>query len=279
MRLVLRRAGLATYNKELSVLILRAILRLTRLDTSLLASLAIFLPTFARTRNVGPSVGQAIPVLFVCMCTFVANDLDDLEKDRINHPERPLPARQITVQIAAVLYFLILAAALFSTRYFVTQGIAFWYYALMTLSISYGYVVECLPSIKTVYVAVASSIPVFIVATMYPHEPRLRIAAGCVVLFTLGREICGDILDRAGDALSFLHRFRAKGLALFAFVVEIIGLVLLATLIRDAGDVIAVTAMALLLALSILYWFKYGRGRLATYLMKIQLFVGLYFLV
>ena len=261
------------------MVILRAILRLTRIDTSLLACLAIFLPTLARTKNVATSTGKALPLLFICMCTFVANDLDDLEKDQINHPDRPLPARQLTVEIAAVLYFLILAAALFSTRHFVTQGIAFWYYGLMTLSISYGYVVECLPSFKTVYVAIASSIPVLIVATTYPDEPQLRIAAGCVFLFILGREICGDILDRDGDAESFLHRFRPPRLALFAFLVEIFGLILLVTLIRHKGDVLVVVAIALLLAVSGVYWFRLGRGRLATYLMKIQLFVGLYFLL
>ncbi|HXD33231.1 MAG TPA: UbiA family prenyltransferase [Pyrinomonadaceae bacterium] len=225
------------------------------------------------------SGGKALPLLFICMCTFVANDLDDLEKDQINHPDRPLPARQLTVEIAAVLYFVVLAAALFSTRHFVTQGIAFWYYGLMTLSISYGYVVECLPSFKTVYVAIASSIPVLIVATTYPDEPQLRIAAGCVFLFTLGREICGDILDRDGDAESFLHRFRPPHVALFAFLVEILGLVLLAMLIRHTEDVIVLAAMALLLAISGVYWFRLGRGRLATFLLKIQLFVGLYFLL
>jgi geranylgeranylglycerol-phosphate geranylgeranyltransferase len=223
--------------------------------------------------------GKALPLLFICMCTFVANDLDDLEKDQINHPERPLPARQLTVEIAAVLYFVILAAALFSTRHFVTQGISFWYYGLMTLSISYGYVVECLPSFKTVYVAIASSIPVLIVATSYPDERQLRIAAGSVFLFILGREICGDILDRDGDAVSFLHRFRPPRVALFAYSFEIVGMVLLAMLIRHKEDVIVVTAMALLLAISGVYWFRFGQGRLATYLMKIQLFVGLYFLL
>lgn len=261
------------------MLILRAILRLTRLDTSLLACLAIFLPTFARTKNVEFSVAQAIPLLFICMCTFVANDMDDLEKDRINHPGRPLPARHLTLQIAAVLYFVFLAAALFSTRYFVTQGIAFWYYGLMTLSISYGYVVECLPSFKTIYVASASSIPVLIVATTYPSEPRLRIAAGCVFLFTLGREICGDILDRTGDAVTYVHRFKPQSLAAAAFFLQIIGLVLLTIQIRGPGDGTAVAGMTLLLALSGIYWFKFGKGRLATYLMKIQLFVGLCFLL
>ena len=117
--------------------ILRAILRLTRLDSSLLALLAVFLPLWVRTGNLAQSLGRALPLLFSFMCTFIANDLDDVEKDRVNHPDRPLPARQITPALAAVLYFTCLALALFSTRCYVSPGIAFLYYSLIALLISY----------------------------------------------------------------------------------------------------------------------------------------------
>jgi geranylgeranylglycerol-phosphate geranylgeranyltransferase len=254
-------------------------LRLTRIDSSLLAALAIFLPLLVRTKNVGVSVGKAIPLLFIGMFTFIANDLEDREKDQVNHPDRPLPAHQLTPEFAAILYFALLGAALFSTRHFVAPNIAFWYYSLMTLSISYGYIVECLPSVKTSYVAAASSVPVLIVATSYPNEPRLYVVAATVFLLTLGREICGDILDRAGDAISFMHRFRPISLAVFAFFLQLMGLLLLAIQILRLGDIIALLAMTLLLVLSGVLWFKLARYRRATLLMKIQLFVGLYFLV
>ena len=195
------------------MLFLLAILRLTRLSSSLLGALAIFLPVLARTKDLGLSLGQAMPLLFISMCTFIGNDLDDLESDRINHPDRPLPSRHLTPAFAAILYFVALALALFSTRYFVAQDIAFWYYGLITLSISYGYIVNCLASIKTPYVAAASSVPILIIARSYPQEPRFYVLAGSIFLFTLGREICGEILDRAGDAVSYLHKFRPVSLA------------------------------------------------------------------
>lgn len=254
-------------------------MRLIRIDSSLLAALAIFLPLFIRTKNLGLSVGKAMELLFIGMCTFIANDLDDREKDQVNHPDRPLPARLITPEFAAVLYFTFLGAALFSTRYFVAPKIAFWYYALMTLSISYGYIVECFPSIKTAYVAAASSVPILIIATSYPNEPRLYLFAATVFLLTLGREICGDILDRPGDAISYMHRFSPISLALFAFFLQLMGLLLLAIQIVKPGDIIALLAMTFLLTLSGVLWFKLARYRRARLLMKIQLFVGLYFLV
>ena len=225
------------------------------------------------------SIGEAIPLLFICMCTFVANDLDDIEKDRVNHPERPLPAGHLTVEFAAILYFVSLGLALFSTRYFVPQDIAFWYYGLVTLTISYRYVVGFLPSAKTIYTAIASSIPLLLIATSFPHEEKLRVAAVSVFLFILAREICGDLQDRPGDAVSLINRFSPLSLASIAFLFQILGLVLLALQTSNRGELIALISMTLLLTLSGIYWFRLASYRRATLIMKIQLFVGLYFLV
>lgn len=257
---------------------LRAILRLTRPDSCLLAFLAIFIPLLVRSNNLALSLGKAIPLLFICVCTFIANDLDDVERDRVNHPERPLPARQLTPTVAVVLYFTSLASALFSTRHFVEPRIAFWYYALITLSISYGYIVECLPSLKAPYVALASSVPVLIVAALYPNEGRLRIVAGSVFLLTIGRETCMNIKDRAGDVISVMHTFRPRTLAVAAFSLQTMALILLAIQTRKPGDIIDLLAMTILLALSSVYWFKFASYKLAIILMKLQFFVGLYFL-
>lgn len=257
---------------------LRAILLLTRLESSLLGFLAIFLPLVVRTNSLAISLGRAIPLLFICICTFVANDLGDVERDRVNHPNRPLPAGHLAPTFAAVLYFTSLTLALFSTKHYVAPGIDFYYYALFTLSISYGYIVECLPSLKAPYVAAAASVPVLIVAASYPDEPRLYIVAGSAFFVTLGREICMDVIDRAGDATSFMHKFRPTPLAIAAFCLQIIGLLLLGNLAHRPGDFVSLFAMTSLLAQSGLYWFKFARYKRAIILMKIQFIVGLYFL-
>ncbi len=258
--------------------ILRAILRLTRLDSSLLALLAIFLPLWVRTGNVAQSLSRAVPLLFSFMCTFVANDLDDLEKDRVNHPDRPLPSGHISPAFATVLYFTCLALALFSTRHYVAPGIAFLYYALIALLISYGHIVDWLPVLKAPYVATVTTIPVLIVATLYPGEGRLYLVATAVFFLVIGRELCMDIRDRPGDSISFIHRFRPAPLAVIAFSLQLVGLLLLASRTRRAGDIVALIVMTALLAQSSVYWFKFSRYRLAIILMKLQWFVGLYFL-
>ncbi len=257
----------------------RPILKLMRLDSSLLIALSLFIPLFARTKNLGLSLGKAIPLLFIGICTFIANDMDDVEKDRLNHPERPLPSGLIKPSLAAALYFACLALALFTTRSYVEATTAFWYYAFFTLSISYGYIVECFPSFKSTYVATAVSVPVLIVATSYPGERRLYFVAGSVFLFVLGRELCMDLVDRVGDRASFMHRIRPRPLAIAAFSLQAVGLLLLAIQAEQLLDILYLLLMTSLLVFACLYWFKQARYKKAINLMKAQLFVGLYFLL
>lgn len=260
------------------MLILHALVRLTRIDSSLLGFLAIFLPLLVRSNDLAFSLGKAIPLLLICMCTFIANDLDDVERDQVNHPDRPLPAHQLTTTIAVILYFTFLGSALFLTRHFVGPRIAFWYYALIALSISYGYIVDWLPSLKAPYVAVASATPVLIVMAFYPDETRLYVVAGSVFLLTLGRELCMNIKDRAGDAISFMNTVGPRPLAFAAFSLQTMGLILLAIQTRNLGGVADLLAMTSLLLLASACWFKLARYRVAIILMKLQFFVGLYFL-
>jgi geranylgeranylglycerol-phosphate geranylgeranyltransferase len=261
------------------LLSLIAILRLTRPVLCLLGFLSIFLPFFVRTHELSLSFGRAIPVFLICMCTFIVNDLDDIEKDRVNHPKRPLPTGDVTPQIATFAYFISLGLALLTVRHYVPPRTAFWYYALIAVSISYGYLVDSLPSLKAPYVAAANTIPIIIVAVSYPNEGILQVVALSTFFHTLGREICMDIEDRAGDAVSLLHRFRPTPLAITAFLLASVGLLLLITQVRHLGDVAVLAAMASLLALAGVYWFKVEDYKHATATMKIQYFIGLYFLV
>jgi geranylgeranylglycerol-phosphate geranylgeranyltransferase len=261
------------------VLILRAILRLTRIDSNLLAFLAVFLPSYVRTHQLTTSLQRGAPIFFICACTFISNDLEDIEKDSINHPDRPLPSRHLTPVCAVVLYFICLAGALLTTRQFVTEEISFWYYALISLSISYGYIVDYLPSMKAFYVAIASSFPVLILSAWHPLERRFYGLAVVVFLLTTGREMCMNIEDTPGDNPSFLHRFDPMYLAAIGFALQISGFAILLTQIDGAGDVASLALMGALLALSAIYWFNLYRYKAAIALMKVEFFVGLYFLL
>lgn len=260
--------------------LIRATLQLLRLDSSLLAFLSILIPVFVRTKDLSESFQKAMPLLFVSMCTFIINDLDDIEKDRTSHPERPLPRGYVKPAFVAALYYACLALALFTTRAYIKDGyIAFWYYLLLTTGISYSYVVEYLPGLKPAYVAGASSIPLVILATYYPHETGLYLVGAALFVFMLGRELCMDVRDRPGDPSSFLHAIDPKRMATFAFALQAAGLILVSLQLAKLLDLLNLFAMTLLLALAYVYWFRLGRLKVATGLMKVVVFLGLYFLV
>lgn len=257
----------------------RPILKLARLDSSLLVALAVFIPLLSRTKDVGLSLGRAAPLLFISICTFIANDLDDIEKDRVNHPERPLPSGHIKPSFAAVLYFICLTLSLFTIKFYIRTNTAFLYYSLLTLSISYGYVVDSFPGLKSFYVAGMISVPVLIVAAFYPDEEKLYLVAGSVFFFVLGREWCMDFVDRPGDAVSFMHRIGSRPLAIAALSLQAMGLLLLSIQADGPWDFLGLLLIIILLALSGLFWLKLANYKRSIYLMKVQLFVGLCFLI
>lgn len=240
--------------------------------------MAVFVPHVARTNDVSWSLGQALPLLFTCMSTFIANDLDDEDRDATNHPARPLPGQALTRRGAAVLFFVCLGAALFSTRYFVDPRTAFWYYGLIATSVSYGYVVDALPTLKAPYVAATVVVPIFMVWRAYPEDSRLLLVACAGFLATLGRETCMDIRDRSGDPPSFMHRLPARPLAAAAFLMQVMAVLMLAAVVDGLIDFAAILVMSTTLLVSGHYWFRLGRLRTSILLMKLQFAAGLVFL-
>ncbi len=246
-----------------------------------LAVLSILLPMLARTRDLTLSFRAAVPLLFGAMCTYILNDLDDVEKDRINHPDRPLPKGDVTLIFVVVLYYACLALALLTTRSFVQRiETAFLYYAGFAACISYRYVVEYLPALKSLYVAATTTVPVLILMTHFPADAaRLRVVAVALFLSMLGRELCKDLPDRPGDPISVLHRINPKYVARAAFAQQGLAVIMLCSQIRDMVAVVCLLAMALVLATSYVYWFYLNRQAVALALMKLEVAFGLYFLL
>lgn len=258
---------------------LRAILQIVRIEGSLLAFLLVFLPIYASTGYIADSVGRSIPVLFICICTFVANDLDDVEKDRINHPERPLPRGYLSPTFATILYFISLGIALLLTSSYIEPRTVWVYYVFTIVMISYRFIVEYLPTSKAFYIAVAAVIPALIIAPVYPDKPRLYTVAGAAFFHVLGREMCMNILDMLGDPYSFFHRFTEKSQAIFAFASMGVSVILLMTQIDTIEHGFAVALFTILLVVAGFYWFKRSEfGRVLT-ITKIQMLVGLYVLI
>lgn len=258
----------------------RAILRIVRPPSSSIAFLSVLLPLLARTNDLRFSLPKALPLLFGSMCTFIVNDLDDIEKDRINHPDRPLPSGELNPAFVAILYYCCLASALLAIRFGVgTNPISFLYYLGLVVAISYRYVVEYLPAIKPIYVALASSGPVIVIVQYYPQETDLYAVAVAVFLCVLGRELCKDLPDRPGDPVSLLHRLEPRRVALISGGCQTAGIALMSLRVETILGLLNVLLMALLVVLSYIFWLRWNRLTTALGLMKGTIFLGLFFLI
>jgi 4-hydroxybenzoate polyprenyltransferase len=259
----------------------RAALRLMRPYSTGLAVLSILVPVFARTKDLSLSLQMAVPFLFGGMLTYILNDLDDLDKDRVNHPDRPLPRGDVTPTFVVVLYYICLALALLTTRSYVPQlETAFLYYAGFAACISYRYVVEYLPLLKAAYVAATTTVPLLVLMTLFPADAGdIKVVTTALFLSIFGRELCKDIPDRRGDPVSVLHRIDPLYVARFGFAIQGFGVAILFWLVRDMRAGICAVLMISVLVASYTYWFQLHRAGVALALMKFVALLGLYFLL
>jgi geranylgeranylglycerol-phosphate geranylgeranyltransferase len=242
--------------------------------------LSVFGPLAVRTHDIGGSAIKALPLLFIAICTFVINDVDDRDVDRLNHPERPLPTGIVSPAVAVSIYFISIAAALVSIRSCVANRVAFWYYALLVACTSYGYITEFAPSFKAPYVAACTVAPIIILQlTGEPpgQVPRTMIAA--LFLFSLGRELCGDVIDRCGDPPSSLQRLPATQVAAIAGASQAVAISLLILTVRSTSGALVVAVIAGAALFSWIAWSKFEDYELAIRVMKYDLFAGLLLLM
>lgn len=255
-----------------------AFIRLIRPESSLLMFLAVLLPLAMRSDDLLASCSYALPTLFIAMCTFIINDIDDLESDRVNHPARPLPSGRLLPSAAAAFYFVCFALAVLTSRYLVPSDASFVHYVFLFLAINYKYVEEYAPNLKTFYAAALLSFPILIVVRLLPGAHDLYLVAGSAFFFILGREMCMDFLDQAGDQPSFITTMSRRLLTTLAFGLQAAGLLLLVPLASVPMDALVLLLVFGLSIPSLYLWVKAKAGWWAIQIMKLQMFGGLYFL-
>ena len=138
----------------------------------------------------------------------VYNDLKDLDIDRINRPDRPLPSGRISPPVATfqALGLAILGLALAwklgpapgGLATVVTVGLVAYSTRLKRTGLGGNLLVSALGALAFPYGAIAMG-----------HWGRSWIPAGYAFLFHLGREIIKDVEDAAGD-----QAFRSRSLPL-----------------------------------------------------------------
>ena len=183
------------------------LLRLGRPYTSILGSLAVLSASIAaigvRVLDFGLSIVIATILVFVfSMGANSLNDYVDRSNDEINHPERPIPSKQIkpilALYFSGILFGLsgIIAAIL---SVLVGIGAFLLFFMAFILQIAYEYNIKKLKFLGNYVIAVLTVLAFLLGGVVVKSILISTILASTAFLAILAREIVKDVEDIRGD--------------------------------------------------------------------------------
>jgi 4-hydroxybenzoate polyprenyltransferase len=244
--------------------------KLSRAEGGFLAAALVFLPYYLHTHDVWESMVLALPIFPMTMCTFILNDINDIERDIVNHPDRPIPNGSISIGAAAGVYMLLFVLSLVLVAELIVPGVQYVYLLGFIVAINYGTIVNHIPRLKNFYVAFASLIPLAIVNAAGNRIMIPWTFSIAVFLFVLGKEMLMDVRDMAGDGPTLAKAF-PLGFSRVAFALQAAGIVALGLSARGALHVVAVAIIVGIFAAAVVYWRLEGHRRRLLNIMKLQM--------
>ena len=187
--------------------VLSAWLGLFRLPNAVIAGAGVWLgyaSTFPKP-DIGLAIWGSLSMLLLTAAGNADNDACDLESDRVNRPERPLPAGKLSPGSVRRAAFLLYALAI------LVSGLADpWHGALAAgmalLLLAYNRGLKGKPLVGNLAVSLLCALAIY-----FPEFPALpmRTLPACVfaLLATMAREIVKDAEDVEGDNAAGLKTF------------------------------------------------------------------------
>lgn len=180
--------------------IVGAFAQLIRLPFCLFAGMAGWMASYALNPTLPLTSYLLLAILLACMtgaaCSI--NDYWDIQKDQINHPERPLPAGRLSLQqarwAAIVLFACALIAALalglLPTCLVAVSILLLWNYSLL---------LQFSGILGNLLVATVIAL-LMVLASWVAHRPfAMLYPTGFLFCYALAREIILDVHDAIGD--------------------------------------------------------------------------------
>ncbi len=147
----------------------------------------------------GTALLSALVVVFIAGAGNALNDLHDVEIDRINRADRPLPSGQIRPEHASALVWI-----LFGLGLVLTLWLSWWCLVIAVVNsgllVSYAYSSKKLAVVKNLLIGYLVG-SVFLFGALQPQLLTIDIVvlAMCAAMATFAREIVKDIEDIHGD--------------------------------------------------------------------------------
>jgi geranylgeranylglycerol-phosphate geranylgeranyltransferase len=182
------------------VSLIRAFAHLFRLPVSILAALAGCATIYALNAATPLQQYLLTATILVCMTSAACaiNDYWDLDKDRIDHPDRPLPSGLLSLQQAwwaAVILFgcALIAAALLGLYPFILVAIS------TVLLWNYSHLLTYSGIVGNVIVAAIVAALIFLGSLVAERPLAMLYPTWFLFCYALAKEIIWDVHDAKGD--------------------------------------------------------------------------------
>jgi len=184
---------------------LKGFIRLIRFELPFSAGLCVVMGQLFALGTLAPILETAsafLSIFFISASILVLNDCFDVETDRINAPQRPIPSGLVTGSEALSFSLLLMGAGLLLS-YFL--GIAALACAIVLLIIGFlynrGFKKSGLPGNLMVSFSVGMTFIYGGISVGMPFSKTVWFFAVIAALVDLGEEIAADAMDMAGDRL------------------------------------------------------------------------------
>lgn len=271
-----------------------SLIRLIRLHNCLIAGVGVWMGNYLASP--GPASNMmvylaAVAAALVCGAGNALNDFLDIDADRINHPDRPLPSGRVPA------YYAILIVIVFNTAALILAALVNLPVFLIVLGaelmlVLYNYQLKKMPLSGNIAVSVLGS-ATFIVGACVGDCRNVAALPGPLVpavfafLFHFARELVKDKADIEGDGsaayrtLPIIMSGKAIAILIIALFAILIGLTLVPVGLgwyRPVFNYLVIIAVDLPLVIVLAAMFiKYDRQRirLTCEIFKILMIVGL----
>lgn len=171
-----------------------------RLPSSLLVSVAVFLPAIRAGSSSTEAFFLSLPFFLAVAGGFALNDYTDAERDRIDKPERAIPSGRLSRKSVGRLAAILLLAAGLS----IVLGPAGWMGKALQMTailgvICYERIVRRFGWSKAFYTALLCILPLCFDLVVFRFSPVYLTLPLALYSFIVARELLMDILDLKGD--------------------------------------------------------------------------------
>ncbi|MCF7808188.1 MAG: geranylgeranylglycerol-phosphate geranylgeranyltransferase [Candidatus Marinimicrobia bacterium] len=178
-----------------------AFIRILRPLNLFQAALAVLLTTaiLGQLQDINSLILLMLSVILINGAGNVINDIYDIDIDRINRPDRPLPSGQMKLSTARVYMFNLFTVGVFCAA--LISLTTFYIAALVAtpLLVAYSFKLKRLPLIGNLVVSFMLGLAFIYVGSAFGKISSTLVMAALAFGFTLIRELVKDLEDMEGD--------------------------------------------------------------------------------